>query len=196
VVVIGGVVAWILSRVLDLQDIAEQSQQGSQARQEAINVLSDDVRVLRDQVRDLGSIPEVPPPEQRVDELPDIARPGPVGPAGAAGAAGPQGPRGFPGLPGRDGLPGGVGPAGPAGPTGNSGPQGDTGATGETGSAGTTGTTGPAGPAGPAGADGRGIVNIACDTTTDDWTITYTDRTTQIVEGPCRFPPGQEEGTR
>lgn len=119
--------------------------------------------------------------------------PGPVGPQGPEG---PQGPRGFTGV---EGPPGPVGPAGAQGLPGGVGPAGATGADGADGADGASGESivgpegpqGPAGPPGPAGEAGRGIVSIVCGDD-NNWLITFTDDTTQTVEGPCRFPPGQE----
>lgn len=104
------------------------------------------------------------------------------------GPPGPQGPPGRDGLDGKDGaagIPGNTGPEGPVGPTGDTGesgesiegPQGETGATGE---------TGPQGDVGPAG---RGIVSMQCDGQT--LMVTYTDGTSEPVEGAtaCEAPP-------
>lgn len=176
VVAVGVLIAFGIATVLDLDDRAVRGER-------ATTVLSEDVRTLREQVEKLGEEPAAPPPEERVGDLGDL-----VGPEGPVGPQGPPGPRGFPGLPGPPGLSGGLGPAGPVGEIGETGVPGEAGQTGETGSA---GEPGPQGPPGPAGADGRGLVSITCGDDSN-WLITFTDGTTQVVEGPCRFPPGQD----
>lgn len=80
------------------------------------------------------------------------------------------------------GLPGA---AGSDGSNGAAGKDGSTGERGPTGADGATGATGADGQPGADGKDGRGISTVAC---TDDgtWLITYTDGSTQTVDGPCR----------
>lgn len=114
---------------------------------------------------------------------------GPQGPRGVQGPRGSQGPTGPSGRDGRDGVDGQPGPAGPAGPPGADGADGADGKPGPPGPEGPQGPVGPEGPQGPAGRDGddgRGIASISCDTDTDDWTVTYTDDTTETIDGPCR----------
>lgn len=77
------------------------------------------------------------------------------------------------------------------------GAPGERGERGEsiTGPPGPAGPAGPAGPSGEDGDDGRGITAITCDQETDDWTVTYTDETTDTIDGPCRVevtPPDPE----
>lgn len=106
---------------------------------------------LAQQLRELGAVPRVTPP--------DRGEPGPEGPQGPAGERGPVGPPGPPGPPGAEpacnALPtrciGPQGPAGEAGPQGAQGEPGAAGPPGETGPAGPAGPQGPPGPAGPAG---------------------------------------------
>lgn len=164
-----------------------------------------DTAALAAQVRELGGQPvATAKPGQRGDQ-------GPPGPQGPQGVPGPQGPPGAPGSPGPVGVTGQsprcllepskcVGPKGSAGEQGEqgkqgqqgepgkagpAGPQGEPGAPGETGPQGPAGPQGDQGPAGPTGAQGRGIADTDCleDGT---WRISYTDGTSQIVQGPCR----------
>ena len=138
------------------------------------------------------------------------------GKPGEKGPPGPQGNQGIQGTPGPQGPPGITGRQGPIGITGQSpacllepskcvGPKGATGSAGQDGSDGEPGKTGPAGPqgqpgtpgaqgspgvpgpAGEQGSPGRGIQSVACQ---DDgtWLFTYTDGTSQKVDGPCRAP--------
>lgn len=135
---------------------------------------------------------------ERVEDEPSEPIPGPPGPPGPPGrdstVPGPPGPRGFPGadstIPGPQGE---MGERGIQGPPGESivGPQGEPGEPGSDGVDGDTvvGPAGPPGADGEDGADGRGIVSVDCNAD-NDWEIVYTDDETQIVEGPCRFPPG------
>lgn len=173
VVLVGVALAWVIAQVVALQDTAEEGREDR-------DVLIEDVRVLRDQIEDLGQTPAAPEPEERVAEDPpppvsderlDAAvqrfcgLPGCRGPRGFPGAdsvvPGPRGPRGEPG----ESI---TGPEGPVGPSGESivGPQGEPGPAGESvaGPQGPPGEsiTGPPGPTGSDGADGedgRGIVD-------------------------------------
>lgn len=77
------VLAWVILVVTALQN-------SSDARQVAIETLTEDVRALRDQVEATGQEPVAPDPEERIDELPDPTLVGPIGPEG------PPGPRGRP----------------------------------------------------------------------------------------------------
>ncbi|MGH2690382.1 MAG: hypothetical protein ACRDKW_16475 [Actinomycetota bacterium] len=138
--VVGLARSGLLWRQVDLDHEAADAQAASRERQEIVDTLVRDVEALRQQVLEAGEVPVVPPPEDRIEDLPELV--------------GPIGPRGFPGLPGPPGLPGEVGPAGanstvpgPQGPAGAdstvSGPQGPAGADST--------IPGPAGPAGAAG---------------------------------------------
>lgn len=75
------------------------------------------------------------------------------------------------------------------------GPAGTDGADGAPGKDGADSTVpGPQGPKGDTGSAGRGISSITC-TAENNWSVVYTDDTTQTIEGPCRIgtvPP--EEG--
>lgn len=90
------------------------------------------------------------------------------GPRGQRGFIGPVGPGGQPGTDGLDGLDGGQGPVGP---------------TGEPGPRGTDGSPGAPGQDGPPGADGRGIRSMSCEPDTQRFVVTYTDGTSEPVEG-------------
>lgn len=134
--------------------VAEADRRGA-----AVNILAQDVRVLREQVEDGGETPAVPDPSEAVEDLEDRAQvpvsiPGPRGPAGAPGEPGTPGATGAPGRAGKDGVDGknGVGEPGPTGPPGAPGPPG---AQGEPGPAGPPGPEGEQGPRGEAGRDGQ-----------------------------------------
>lgn len=116
---------------------------------------------------------------------------GPQGPAGQDGAQGPKGdpftyddftpeqlealrgPQGIQGPPGQDGEPGATGPEGPQGP------KGDTGETGPQGPAGQDGADGATGPA------GRGITGVSYSSSTNKWTISYSDGSSEQITGPA-----------
>ena len=136
--------------------------------------------------------------------------PGDTGARGPVGPQGPQGPQGPPGIQGPRGSIGITGQSpqcllepsrcvGPTGPTGGQGLDGADGQQGEPGPAGPQGDQGQAGiqgeqgiqgEVGPQGAPGRGIASTKCQ---DDgtWLFTYTDGSTDAVDGPCRVvvPP-------
>lgn len=128
-------------------------------RGEAVSTLAQDVRILREQVKDAGETPAVPDPSEAVEDLADRARvPVPIpGPRGPQGEPGETGPTGAPGRAGTDGADGqdGVGETGPSGPAGAPGKQGDPGAAGPQGEAGPAGPPGPQGDPGPRGEAGR-----------------------------------------
>lgn len=159
-----------------------------------------DNAALANQVRSLGGQPVAE--GKPGDEGP----PGPQGPQGIQGSPGPQGPPGAPGKQGPIGItgqsprcllepskcvgapgsPGEDGKAGADGKTGPAGPQGEPGPAGEAGPQGPAGPQGDPGAAGPAGAAGRGIADTDC-LADGTWRVTYTDGTSQIVQGPCRI---------
>lgn len=157
--------------------------------------------------------PTVSVPSQTAVPIPPVPGAGPQGPPGIQGIEGEPGPpgkdaTGAPGQDGQDGQDGGEGPAGPPGadstvpgPSGPTGPPGADstvpGPQGSTGSTGETGGTGPQGPPGDTGApgrdgsngtdgrNGRGVLKIEC-LESGDWRITYSDDTTDRIDGPCR----------
>ena len=128
---------------------------------------------------------------------------GPQGPKGETGEAGPQGPAG------QDGAPGETGPQGPAGQDGAQGPKGDPftyddftteqlealrgpqGIQGPPGADGAPGDTGPEGPQGPkgdpgeTGPAGRGITGVSYSSSTNKWTISYSDGSSEQITGPA-----------
>ena len=133
---------------------------------------------------------------------------GPKGPQGDPGQTGPQGPQGDPGPKGE------TGPQGPAGADGLDGEDGgyyqpsvdDNGTLNWMGSKvgmpavaaknirgpqGPKGDTGEAGPQGPAGQDGapgpagRGITGVSYSSSTNKWTITYSDGSSDQITGPA-----------
>ncbi len=154
-----------------------------------------DNAALAAQVRSLGGKPVAEPkPGARGDQGP----PGPQGPQGPPGIQGPPGPIGITGQSPRCLLEPTrcVGPKGAVGSQGTQGSQGDTGATGAKGDQGVPGVDGKDGADGAPGADGkdgvdgkdgRGIASVACQQD-GTWLFTYTDSTTQTVDGPCRVP--------
>lgn len=64
-----------------------------------------------------------------------------------------------------------------------SGPAGKDGIDGKDGKDGVDGKDGPPGPA------GRGVVSVICPDGSNDWVVTFSDNTTQEVDGPCRLAP-------
>jgi len=150
--------AILLLIMYDLTGRISNSEQTSESRQTAIDLLADDVRTLRQQVEDTGHEPAVPDPGDRVEDIPDVevregpaGDRGPAGPPGVAGPTGPPGPTGGTGSQGDQGLPGATGSEGQPGTPGEPGTDGEPGATGPQGG---TGPQGPAGEPGPEGAPG------------------------------------------
>ena len=119
------------------------------------------------------------------------------GPKGDPGETGPQGPAGADGAQGQKGDPftyddfteeqlaALTGPQGPKGDTGDTGPQGPKGDPGDTGPQGPAGADGAQGPQGPAGPAGRGITGVSYSSTTNQWTISYSDGSSEKVSGPA-----------
>ena len=99
--------------------------------------------------------------------------PGPQGEKGADGAQGPQGEKGD------------KGDKGDKGETGEQGPQGEKGADGATGPQGPAGNDGAPGATGPAGPAGAGVKSMTYNSSTNKWTVTLTDNSTIIVDGPA-----------
>ena len=114
--------------------------------------------------------------------------PGETGPQGPAGADGAQGPKGDPFTYDdftEEQLAALTGPQGPKGDTGDTGPQGPKGDQGDTGPQGPAGADGAQGPQGPAGPAGRGITGVSYSSTTNQWTISYSDGSSEKVSGPA-----------
>ncbi|MEO7018357.1 MAG: collagen-like protein [Leifsonia sp.] len=183
VIILGmiGLVAWAFGV---LSNDAELSRAAATTQQAQYEKLVAQYSNLYTQIKQSGSTPAGPTPQQVKSEPGSPGAPGSpglqgvAGPVGPLGPVGPIGPIGVPGATGV-GQAGPIGPAGPAGPTGAAGPPGATGA------------AGPAGPAGATGATGRGITGVTCVTEPDKTTafrFTFTDLTTQDVAGPC-LPP-------
>ena len=109
---------------------------------------------------------------------------GATGPTGATGATGPQGIQGEKGDKGDKGDTGDTGATGPKGDKGDTGDTGPQGIQGIQGIQGETGATGATGPKGDTGDTGNGIASVdrtsgtGAPGTTDTYTITYTDATT------------------
>lgn len=119
-------------------------------------------KVLEAQIKQMGGTPAVAVPSHPtvVPENPYVPVPGPAGRDGRDGKSvkGPPG-ESITGPPGESIT----GPAGPAGADGQPGKDGTN------------------------GQDGRGISSMSCQAD-GTWLITYTDGTTQTVDGPCRLP--------
>ena len=114
--------------------------------------------------------------------------PGETGPQGPAGADGAQGPKGDPFTYDdftEEQLAALTGPQGPKGDTGDTGPQGPKGDPGDTGPQGPAGADGAQGPQGSAGPAGRGITGVSYSSTTNQWTISYSDGSSEKVSGPA-----------
>ena len=114
--------------------------------------------------------------------------PGETGPQGPAGADGAQGPKGDPFTYDdftEEQLAALTGPQGPKGDTGDTGPQGPKGDPGDTGPQGPAGADGAQGPQGPAGPAGRGITGVSYSGDTNLWTISYSDGSSEQVDGPA-----------
>ena len=114
--------------------------------------------------------------------------PGETGPQGPAGADGAKGPKGDPFTYDdftEEQLAALTGPQGPKGDTGDTGPQGPKGDPGDTGPQGHAGADGAQGPQGPAGPAGRGITGVSYSSTTNQWTISYSDGSSEKVSGPA-----------
>lgn len=151
------------------------------------------VAELRSQVRGLGATPAVPPPEDIVEDAPEVVPvPGPAGPRGAQGQPGRDGRDGSPCLPTNPFC---VGPEGPVGAAGEPGATGEPGAAGEPGESitGPQGEQGPQGEPGTPGADGRGITSVQVVEQAPNechLIVTYTDGTTQDAGAvDCPTPP-------
>ena len=143
---------------------------------------------LRSQVRGLGATPAVPPPEDIVDNPPEVVPiPGPEGPPGTPGRDGVDGKDGAAGLPG---PPGAAGPVGEPGATGATGEPGAAGATGDPGATGPQGDPGPTGPPGPAGISVTNVQVVEVAQNECHLIVTLSDGT-QIDAGAvdCPTPP-------
>lgn len=201
-ILIIGILILLLVGAAFLQRDRDNVRSGLKESDAEIAVLAQDVRELLDRVDVICEVsedpaitpdseictPPVPPPEETVGEISDGVDFIPVpGPRGDQGPQGPAGPPGLPGPPGPEGKEGQLGFTGPAGPQGIEGVAGDPGDPGAEGPVGESGSTGATGPPGPAGADGRGIVSLDCFN--GELVVTYTDGTTQIVEGALVCPP-------
>ncbi|VXB81523.1 collagen-like protein [Aeromicrobium sp. 9AM] len=152
----------VVNGLSDRLDTAEDHASSSSAT--AADAVSR-AKVLEAQVKQLGGTPAVSVPTKPSTTLdnPYVPVPGPAGRDGRDG-------RSITGPPGES----------ITGPPGDSvtGPQG---AVGPAGSAGKDGTDGK---------DGRSITSTSCQSD-GTWLITYSDDTTQTVDGPCRIvlPP-------
>lgn len=140
--------------------IFQLGEKGKQ-RDVTIAALSEGLDQSREQLRDNGITPDVPPAETVVEQV--KGEPGPKGdegpkgeqgPPGPVGPSGSPGPRGEKGDTGQVGVPGVAGETGPSGAPGTDGQDGPEGAQGEPGPAGPQGEQGPMGPVGPEGPQG------------------------------------------
>ena len=157
-------VAWGTFTLLGLVASSRDDRAERADLQRQVAQLQAGTTLLADQIKSLGETPVVTPqkplPNVNVRYIPVPGPRGPVGPVGPVGVAGKT-------VVGAPGSAGGEGPAGPAGPAGKDG------------------SNGADGSPGAPGQDGRGIQSITCDSS-GVWQITYTDGTTQSVDGPCR----------
>jgi hypothetical protein len=136
-----------------------------------ITALSKNLDSSREQLKDNGITPTVPPAKtvvERIEGSPGAkgdtgasgveGPPGPTGPPGSPGPSGPRGQKGDTGDTGQGGVPGAAGENGPSGAPGADGSDGSNGADGTSGKDGQTGPQGiqgPQGEPGPAGATGE-----------------------------------------
>lgn len=170
------ITAYLISQVVTLGVATQKSKDDRAALHSKLSEQREKTSLLADQVEALGGQPITNPDDDKgFDRKLLVPVPGPRGPIG---------------KPGRDGADSEV--PGPAGEQGGKGRKGDPGLTplaipGKKGDKGSTGERGPAGEPGPAGADGkngsdgRGITSIAC--AGGQLTVTYTDGTTQTIDG-------------
>lgn len=167
---------------------AAQSQAGAVAGQS---------QQLVDCVRDPSNVDceaEAAKVEKTIDDV-GAGEPGPPGATGQNGTNGATGPSGVDGQAGRDGTDGARGPRGFIGPIGPNGLAGAAGADGQNGAQGPAGAPGEAGAPGPAGdpgapgadgrdgTDGRGIAALTCDQDSQRFVVTYTDGSSEPVDG-------------
>lgn len=80
VVLLATAIAWLAVQVIDLRSEADGAAEAAGARQTAVDVLAEDVRVLREQVAAAGEEPAAPAPEERVEDLPQVEVPAPTPP--------------------------------------------------------------------------------------------------------------------
>ncbi len=129
-----------------------------------IAALSENLDSSREQLKDNGITPTVPPAKtvvEKVEGSPGAKGDtgaqgveGPAGPIGPSGSPGPRGPKGDTGETGQAGVPGAAGETGPSGAPGTNGQDGAEGTRGEPGPAGPQGEQGIQGPQGEAGPTG------------------------------------------
>lgn len=129
-----------------------------------ITALSQGLDSSRDQLKDHGITPTVPPAKTVVEKIEGSPGAkgdtgaqgvgGPPGPTGPSGSPGPRGQKGDTGASGQDGTSGVAGETGPSGAPGVNGQDGAQGPQGEPGPAGPQGEAGPMGPQGPEGPQG------------------------------------------
>lgn len=180
VVAVLGLLVWMY---MDTQDRLDNSEQNTAA--------------LSSQLKELGVDPVV---DVDTDDEPIApAKPGPKGDRGEPGSPGTDGQDGDDGKSGRNGRDG-IGRRGPAGPPGSDGADGQdgvgvSGADGTDGADGADGTDGKDGGPGPKGEqgdpgkngndgkDGRGIQTMTCDPESEQYVVTYTDGTSEPVQG-------------
>lgn len=140
--------------------IFQLGEKGKQ-RDVTIAALSKGLDQSREQLRDNGITPTVPPAETVVEQVKgdpgpkgDVGAQGEQGPPGPTGPSGSPGPRGEKGDTGREGVPGAAGETGPSGAPGTNGSDGQDGAQGAQGEPGPPGPQGEPGPMGPMGPEG------------------------------------------
>lgn len=203
--------AWSGYNTWSARESEQQADVESEQRQVAVDELADQVRVLRDQLVDVGEKPVVPDPGELVEDIPEPNSGEPLVIRGRDGRDAPPPTMAQlraivldvlpdvtePSLaalvanyleanPPPSGAPGETGDAGAKGDSGDQGVKGDKGEPGEDST-----VPGPAGADGQNGNDGRSLLNVDCNEE-GNWILTF-DREpfTQTINGPCRvdFPP-------
>lgn len=184
-------IGWLVFEVLafaaaDRQSLNDRADLRAELRQQESTS-----EALAEQIRSLGEEPVIEPETTQQEVTGDVQDrfvpvPGPRGPAGTPGVDGDVGPRGPAGEPGV-GLPGTSGKDGSSvtGPAGSDGSPGEDGSAGPAGPPGKDGRDGSNGSDGAPGKDGRSITSVTCPE--QDWVITYSDGTSDTVNGPCRL---------
>ena len=180
---LGGLVGIALLQIQAEAQRADELAAAAQERGELVDVLAEDVRVLRAQLEGLGEEPAAPAPEDAVEDLPEpedlpddvdlVPVPGPSGAPGEPGRDGQDGVDGEPGADGADGEPGEPGEDGQPGQDGLPGEPGEDGAPGEPGADGAQGQQGEPGRDGVDGQDGRDGQDGAPGPPPSGWTWTW-----------------------
>lgn len=164
-----------------------------------ISALSQGLDSSRDQLKDNGITPTVPPAKtvvERIEGSPGAKGDtgaqgvvGPSGPTGPSGSPGPRGPKGDTGETGQEGVPGAAGETGPSGAPGTNGADGTNGVDGAQGPQGEPGPPGAQGEPGPRGEKGETGDQGPQGTLPGTMTINHSDGTTETctLEGDSTY---------